>query len=279
MEITKYQNLEVLRLKVAIEDAEEELAELESRYSNYKSEIDYLRKDIIANLREYFIRLDKIKILIKYQKEYISKLSHKENIDSDKIKNEFFNDSNKADSKYDQNDNDNRRDLNDQDREELKILWKKLVKLYHPDLVQNDKDKYETFHLLIQAINTAKENGDIETLRTIADDPYLFIKSKGWNTISLDEDDNIEVLKKRLSLLLGKIQNSKDEITLLLKSSDYDLLKKCKHDPKLMDNLIISQKEHLVNEISHLVIESKLLSDEIIRISDIPNPPFVETVI
>ena len=51
------------------------------------------------------------------------------------------------------------------------MLWKKLVKLYHPDRFAHEPDKLATYEKLTAAINRAKEAGDIETLREIAEDP------------------------------------------------------------------------------------------------------------
>jgi len=54
---------------------------------------------------------------------------------------------------------------------ELNRLWKKLVKLYHPDRFAHEPDKLETYAKLTSAINQAKDSGDIAVLREIADDP------------------------------------------------------------------------------------------------------------
>ena len=58
-------------------------------------------------------------------------------------------------------------------------LWKKLVKLYHPDRFAHEPDKLETYAKLTAAINRAKDEGDIGTLREIADDPHGFILRQG----------------------------------------------------------------------------------------------------
>ena len=50
---------------------------------------------------------------------------------------------------------------------ELTRLWKKLVKLYHPDRFANEPDKLETYVKLTAAINRAKDNGDVATYDTL----------------------------------------------------------------------------------------------------------------
>ena len=61
-----------------------------------------------------------------------------------------------------------KRRLSDDEESELKSLWRKLVKLFHPGRFADDPEKMKTYTLLTGAINTAKDNGDLETLRQIA---------------------------------------------------------------------------------------------------------------
>ena len=78
-------------------------------------------------------------------------------------------------------------------------LWKKLVKLYHPDRFAHEPDKLETYAKLTAAINRAKDDGDIGTLREIADDPHGFILRQGW--AGLDFSDGAELAQWRRLLV------------------------------------------------------------------------------
>ena len=46
----------------------------------------------------------------------------------------------------------------------LKQLWKKLVRMFHPDLHKHDSEKRKTYELLTQANNEARDRVDIELL-------------------------------------------------------------------------------------------------------------------
>ena len=78
---------------------------------------------------------------------------------------------------------------------ELNRLWKKLVKLYHPDRFAHEPDKLATYEKLTAAINRAKDDGDMAALREIAEDPHGFILRQGW--ASLDFTDEIELAQLR----------------------------------------------------------------------------------
>ena len=84
-----------------------------------------------------------------------------------------------------------KKQLTPEEEAELNRLWKKLVKLYHPDRFAHEPEKLETYHKLTAAINRAKDSGDIQTLREIADDPHGFILRQGW--ASLDFSDAAEI--------------------------------------------------------------------------------------
>ena len=60
-----------------------------------------------------------------------------------------------------------KKQLSQDEESEIKSLWKKLVKLFHPDRYADDPEKLETYTKLTAAINEAKDNGDLETLRRL----------------------------------------------------------------------------------------------------------------
>ena len=84
-----------------------------------------------------------------------------------------------------------KKELTAAEEAELNRLWRKLVKLYHPDRFANEPDKLATYEKLTAAINRAKEAGDIKTLREIAEDPAGFILRQGWT--GLDFSDEVEL--------------------------------------------------------------------------------------
>src|SRR5207245_11597377 len=66
----------------------------------------------------------------------------------------------------------------------------------HPDRFANQPDKLETYHKLTAAINRAKDAGDIQTLREIADDPHGFILRQGWATLDFSDEAELAQLRR-----------------------------------------------------------------------------------
>ena len=50
-----------------------------------------------------------------------------------------------------------KRELNVEETARLRQLWKKLVRMFHPDLHEHDPEKRKTYELLTQAINEARD--------------------------------------------------------------------------------------------------------------------------
>ena len=63
------------------------------------------------------------------------------------------------DSEYDSTEAalEGKRELNEDETARLKQLWKKLVRMFHPDLYEHDPEKRKTYELLTQAINEARD--------------------------------------------------------------------------------------------------------------------------
>ncbi len=75
-------------------------------------------------------------------------------------------------------------------------LWRKLVKLFHPDRFAHEPEKQETYHKLTAAINHAKNHSDLATLRSIAEDPHGFILRQGWAALDFGEERELAQLRR-----------------------------------------------------------------------------------
>ena len=77
--------------------------------------------------------------------------------------------------------------------------------MFHPDLHEHDPEKRKTYELLTQAINEARDCGDIELLELIAKDPQAFILKQGWASVSLDVSRGLMELRSLYEHLQARI--------------------------------------------------------------------------
>jgi DNA polymerase-3 subunit epsilon len=224
-----------------------------------------LRADLFRILKDLHKERDRLRLVVKYRKEF---LSQNINPDSDAAKsaeNQFKKATEDSEKAYEEayQKLSKKKPLTEEEEVELRTLWKQLVKLFHPDLVHDDPEKAETFHKLTQAINQAKAAGDLETLKEIAADPEAFLRKQGWASVDLGESEDLETLKARLVMLLKQIDEVRTATEELLASDDYKLLQLCQADDSVLKSVTEKQRQQLEDECARLGVEADELQNQI----------------
>lgn len=155
-----------------------------------------------------------------------------------------------------------KQELNAEDKARLKQLWKKLVRMFHPDLHEQDPEKRKTYELLTQAINGAKDRGDIELLELIAKDPQAFIRQQGWARVSFDPERGLEKLRSLYEHLQTKILEMLETLDDLRGSAEMEIFRETEQDEKVIDRIAAVQREELEQEIDGLRAEAERVAQE-----------------
>lgn len=92
--------------------------------------------------------------------------------------------------------------------------------MLHPDLHENDPEKCKTYDRLTQAINEARDRGDIELRERIAKDPQAFILKQGWASVSLNCNHGLKELRALYEHLQAKILEMIETLDDLRTSGD-----------------------------------------------------------
>ena len=158
---------------------------------------------------------------------------------------------------------DKKKNLTAEQEAELTQLWKKLVKLYHPDRFANEPDKLETYHKLTAAINQAKDTGDIETLREIAEDPQGFLLRKGWANLDFSDKEELTQLKRLHETLQKEITAVTESLKELRASPDYELCQLAEQKPGVLDELAAERVKQLELENAELELQAERLAKQI----------------
>jgi DNA polymerase-3 subunit epsilon len=146
---------------------------------------------------------------------------------------------------------------------ELSRLWKKLVKLYYTDRFANQPDKLETYHKLTAASNRAKDAGDIQTLREIAEDPHGFILRQGWATLDFSHEAELAQLRRLHETLQLEITAVLESLNRLRESPDYELCQLSEHKPSVLGELAAERRKLLEKESAELAKQADKLAEEI----------------
>jgi len=259
------QHAEIEQYRRLVEAARNRLADLESEFGVEKSKVDSVRAKLFGALRSYYQERDRLRLLIQYREVFIHRLLSDGEEAAEKTTGDYQRESQEKDQEYDSTASalEGKRELNEEETANLKKLWKKLVRMFHPDQYEHDEEKRKTYERLTQAINEARDRGDIELLEMIAKDPQAFILKQGWAAVSLDGSNTLHELRSLYEHLRARILELIETLDELRASPDYAIFCYAEKDDSVIRDVIEAQKGELEKEIGELEAEAKKKAAEI----------------
>ena len=263
-----YVNPELEQLRQLVAGARAQLAELETDYTKEKSRVDAVQAVLFRHLREHYQKRDRLRLVVDYRRKFLDSLTRGDSEAAKQAEQYYEQAKTQSDKDYEEMvaAMDKKKLLTTEQEAELTQLWKKLVKLYHPDRFANDPDKLETYHKLTAAINQAKDNGDIETLREIAEDPHGFILRQGWAKLDFKDVEELAQLKRLHETLQKEIAAVTESLKQLRESPDYELCQLAEQKPGILDELAAERAKQLEIENAELEMQAEQLAKEIKRL-------------
>lgn len=184
-------------LKRMVDAARNRLADLEAEYTRERHAVDVTQSRLFERLRRHYQRRDRLRRVIDFRKKFLDTLLQSGEEEAEQVSEQFEQAQRQSDAEYEQAaaQAEGRRELSDEENAELQSLWRKLVRLYHPDRFAHDPEKQKAYQRLTSEINQARDSGNVERLREIANDPDGFMLRRGLGR--LDFADDAEVLQLR----------------------------------------------------------------------------------
>jgi DNA polymerase III epsilon subunit-like protein len=263
--IVIYVNPALEELRQLVAGARARLAELEADYTKEKARVDAVRAFLFVRLREHYEKRDQLRLVIDYRKQYLDSLLRGDDEEAEQVEENYERAKTQTNQEYDETAAavSAKKALTADDEAELTRLWKKLVKLYHPDRFAHEPEKLETYHKLTSAINRAKDSGDIETLREIAEDPHGYILRHGWANLDFGDESELNQLRRLHETLQLEIITIIESLTDLKESPDYELYLLSEQRSAVLDELVTERKKMLEKESAQLETQASRLGEEI----------------
>jgi len=260
-----YVNPELEKLRQLVAGARARLAELEVSYTTEKSRVDTVQAILFRRLAEHYQKRDQLRLIVDYRKKYLDSLIRGGDEEAKQAEENYERAKAQAAKDYEQTAAAvaEKKQLTGEEEVELTKLWKKLVKLYHPDRFAHEPDKLETYEKLTAAINRAKDSGDIETLREIAEDPHGFILRQGWVSLDFSEEAELTQLRRLYETLQLEIIGVIEALGQLRESPEYELWQISEKKPGVLDELAAERAKALEKERAELEQEAERLASEI----------------
>ncbi|MEQ1935181.1 MAG: hypothetical protein ABL962_15075 [Fimbriimonadaceae bacterium] len=217
----------------------------------------------------HFEERDRLRLVVSYRRTFLNTLLHRGAEEAERVRDEYTEADARTQQEYEDTGTamESKRRLSDDEESELNSLWRKLVKLFHPDRFADDPEKMATYTKLTGAINTAKDSGDLETLRQIADDPAGYVMHHGWTAIDLCDTDELEQLQKLFNSLEAEIIAVIEATDLLKESPDYELYHITEQEPEVFERVVEQQIAGIDEELTELKTEAERLNKEIVELS------------
>ncbi len=260
-----YINPELERLRQLVASGRARLAELEGTFTKEKSQVDVMQATLFGRLRAHYQKRDRLRLIVNYRRKFLDALLRRGEEEAKQEESHYEQAKSQSDKDYEETAATvaDKSPLSPEEEADLSQLWKKLVKLYHPDLFANQPEKLETYEKLTKAINQAKDSGDIKTLREIADDPLGFMMRQGWSTLDFSDSAEIAQLRRLHEMLQLDIIAVLESLNKLRESPDYELSELVKKKPGFMDELVEERQKRLDSESADLEKEAAKLASEI----------------
>lgn len=257
------------RLRDLIAASRARLADLEAAYTSQRNHVLALEARIFQRLRTHFEERDRLRMVVRYRQVFLDTLLAEGEEEAAKTRDDYEQAEARTREEYEATEAamESKHRLSADEESELKRLWRELVKLFHPDRFADDPEKQEAYTNLTGAINAAKDSGDLETLRQIANDPAGYMLRQGWAAIDLSDTDELEQLQKLLSSLEAEILSVIEATDALKESDSCELSQVVEKDPEILDRVIRQQIEGINEEVSKLKAEAERLKREIAELS------------
>ena len=264
-----YTSPELEQLRQLVAGARAQLAELETDYTKEKSRVDAVQAVLFRRLHGHYQKRDQLRHTMDYRRKFLDSLTRGDRQEGMKAAEDYERAQTQTDQDYEElaAAADKKKQLTAEQEAELTQLWKKLVKLYHPDRFASEPDKLETYHKLTAAINQAKDTGDIETLREIAEDPQGFLLRKGWANLDFSDKEELTQLKRLHETLQKEIAEVTQSLKELRESPDYELCQLAEQKPGVLDELAAERAKQLEIENAELEKQADVLAKEIKKLS------------
>jgi hypothetical protein len=265
-------SLELEQLRQLAAGARAQLAELETDYTREKSCVDAVQASLFRRLREHYQKRDRLRLAVEYRQNFLDSFIRDDTDEVEQAEKDFEQAKAQLDEDYEElaAAADKKKKLTAEQEAELTQLWKKLVKLYHPDRFASEPDKLETYHKLTAAINQAKDAGDIESLREIAEDPHGFILRQGWATLDFKDVEELAQLTRLHETLQKEIAEVAESLKELRASPDYELCQLAEQKQGALDELAAERAKQLEVENAELEKQAEELAMKIKKLSDTP---------
>jgi DNA polymerase-3 subunit epsilon len=262
--IVLFHSVELDEIRFLVTAARERLADLEVIYARECNSIAVTQSRLFSLLKDCYHRRDRLRIRVLYRRRYLNSISSNYD-DLDEIRDSYEKERSRSEQEYDEASKiaESQKSLTEDQQAELKALFRKLVKLFHPDRHVNDPEAYKAYTLLTQEITTARDAGDIDKLREIASDPQAYARKLGAGLIDLSDEAELGKLRRLYESIQSQILEMLEALDELRSDPKYELAQLSARRPDYLNEVAEEYRADIEKECESLEREAEELASQI----------------
>jgi len=269
--VVLYLSPQKTELQQLISAARNRLADLEADYTAQKHAVDVTLAQLFQALRPYYQRRDRLKLNIDFRRQYLDVLMQAGEDETEQVQQAHAQARQQTDAEYEQAATEaaSKQALTEKEAQEIQGIWRKLVRAFHPDRCMDDPEKRQAHEWLTAEINQARDRGDIQRLREIAQNPDAFLLQHGMAVLGQDDSGDVVRLRTLLDSLQQRILETLEALNDLRETSGYELHQRIQQNSDFFNNTVAEHIHALEAEIATLDAEAAQLAEEIAGLTGI----------
>ena len=263
--VVLYLSPQKAELQHLITAARDRLAELEAEYATQKHAVDVALARLFQALRPHYQRRDQLQLNVDFRRKYLDALMQAGDEEAEQVAQAHAQARQQTNAEYEQAGAEaaSKHALTDEQAQEMQGIWRKLVRMFHPDRCMDDPEKRKAHEWLTAEINQARDRGDIQRLREIAQNPDAFLLKQGMAPLSQDDSTDVLRLRTLLDSLQQRVLESLEALNDLRETSGYELQQRIQQDSDFFAATVAEHIQALEAEMAALETEAAQLADEI----------------
>ena len=263
--VVLYLSPQKTELQQLITAARERLAAQEADYTAQKHAVDVALAQLFQALRPHYQRRDQLQLNVEYRRKYLDALMQAGDEEAEEVAQAHAQARQQTNAEYEQAAAEaaSKHALTAEQAQEMQGIWRKLVRIFHPDRCMDDPEKRKAHEWLTAEINQARDRGDIQRLREIAQNPDAFLLKQGMAPLSQDDSTDVLRLRTLLDSLQQRVLESLEALNDLRETSGYELQQRMQQDSEFFAATVAEHIQALEAEIAALETEAARLAEEI----------------
>ena len=263
--VVLYLSPQKAELQHLITAARDRLAGLEAAYTAQKHAADVVLAQLFQALRPHYQRRDQLQLNVEYRRKYLDALMQAGDEEAEEVAQSHAQARQQTHAEYEQAAAEaaSKQALTDEQAKEMQGIWRKLVRTFHPDRCMDDPEKRKAHEWLTSEINQARDRGDIQRLREIAQNPDAFLLQHGMAPLSQEDSSDVLRLRTLLDGLQQRILETLEALNTLRETPGYELHQRIQQDHDFFATTVAQHQAALEAEMDALEAEAARLAEEI----------------